>query len=100
MPLEEEVSIFLIFWSTLIYQNGERKTNDIPQCPLELPANQHSQFDSPELGWAKSALLDGWVTPKAIMGCHFFSLPTFVNKSKPKYQKNRNLFFKRHLKLI
>ena len=41
--------------------NFGKKKNDIPWWPLELPANQHSRFGSPELDWAKLAVLVGWL---------------------------------------
>ena len=38
------------------------------------------------------------LSQKAIVECHFF--PTFEHMSRPKYQKIRNIFFVRHLKLM
>jgi len=43
MSLEERVSVKNIFWSTRIGKGRERKMNHFSHCPLELPANQHSQ---------------------------------------------------------
>ena len=51
MPLEEDVSNFLIFWSNFIGKTIERKKIDFLHCPFEIPANQHSQFGPPGLDW-------------------------------------------------
>ena len=37
--------------------------------------------------------------PNAIYGCNFF-LPLHIFESRPKYQKMRKIFFKKHLKLL
>ena len=45
--------------------------------------------------------LSSWLYPKAIIGCHFFSLPTFKHMSRPKLEKkSRNIYFKRNQKWI
>ena len=36
------------------------------------------------------------LSQKAIIGFHFFSFPIFGHMSRPKYQKIRGIFFKRH----
>ena len=51
MPLEYYISDFLIFCSSYIGKSGERKKNDFPRCPFEIPPNQHSQFGPPGLDW-------------------------------------------------
>ena len=63
-----------------------------------VPCHQVPPLMPPEWKLAESATLVSWLSPKANIGYCFFSLsPTLI---KTRYQKIRNLFFKRHIKSI
>ena len=86
-----------IFWSTLICKNRKRKKNDIPHCPFELPAKQHSRFGPSGLDW----LWELAGNSKEHWGKYiFFSFPAFAYKSRPKYIFYRDINCNRHFELI
>ena len=97
MSLEEHVSGKNTFWSTLIGKIKERKKFDFPHIVLlsYQTTSTANRALSGQIGCA-----DWVVTQKGNMGFDFFSFPAFVYNSRPKCIFCRDMFFKRHFKLV
>lgn len=75
MSLNEDVSNYLIFQSTIIFNSRERRILDIPWRPFKSIVNKQSQFVPPQLNQDKSAMLDDY---KNHHGLSVFLSPTLM----------------------
>ena len=94
MPLKEDVSVFVMFWSTHFFKNGKiRMTSHdaIGDSQLIFEANLNPQIRI-WLNWLH--MLAGYIQGHPRVS--FFSFPKSAHMSRPKYQEIKDIFFKRY----
>ena len=89
ITFEENVFISSIFWSSFKSKRREGNINDVKNCPFDTNADM--------MGWNNCVYNP--VIQKAILECHFFFFPhLLIRIAEILKKKNRNIFWKKHLK--